>query len=620
MRLSFSIFLMFTFISLALYAESPPAKRLPKMVVRATALSTPSPLGSTNVTRMTAQELEQQQSVALVDALNQLPGVYVSQNGGLGQLAGVSIRGANTEHTCVVMDGVRLNDVSAINGAVDLAPWLVDDVAEIKVIRGPLSGLYGSDAIGGVIDIKTKRGKGPLKSAMKAEAGSFSTYQQALGIQGQKDRVDFSVTASRLQSAGSPVTPDRLRSSLQGKVDDPLHQENFSARIGAGQESAHLSFLTRYVSRRSSFRGRNRLTPWRQDLEETFHRIQGHVEGPEGKWIHEVGIAYYESDRENEDPSGQKDGENKGSQAQLDWRQTLDLTERAQVQIATELVQERFYTHRLGSSANQAQTMHGGAGAVLTMRVAAPLTLSVAARFDKYQGIPNVVTYRLGGEYSLNETIFKGGLGTGFKAPTLAQRFYRSPSFSGNPNLKPERSLGWDFGVERGFFQNRLTLGMTLFQNRIQDLIAWLGPTPSNQKKARTQGMEGILRFQITPEWGVNFTHTFTQSWDEQTGLKLLRRPQHKSTVRITGQITPEWQFSTHLLYVGRREDIDFQEYTKRIQSASYTVVGAETSYQLNGHWQIYGRTENLLNHRYENPSGYQQPGFGLYAGVRAKW
>lgn len=596
--------------------------RLPKVVVRGVAVPAPSTLDTADVTRITAKDLEQQQSVTLADALRRVPGVYVTQDGGTGQRAAVSLRGASTGQTTVILDGMHINDVSADNGAVNLAPWGVDDIAEIQVIRGPFSSLYGSDAIGGVVIIETKKGKGPRKILGKAEFGSYDTYQQVVGTQGQKEQIDYQVTASRIQSAGSPTTPDRYRSQLIGKTGNPLHQENISTRLGMGHQSAHLSFFSRYTTRRLGFRSGLpiRLKPWRQNMTEYFNRLQGHFEGLEGKWSHDLGIANYINEGKNENPSGQTDGINKGSQTQADWRQSLKINENIQAQMATELAQEQFFTSRLGSPSNKARSTHGGLGGALSFRITDPLTVSTAARIDKYQNLPVVTTYRGGIEYHIFECTFKGGIGTGFKAPTLAQRFYRSPSFSGNPNLKPEKSLGWDFGVDRFFLQKRLNLGIILFQNRIRDLIVWGGSTNVNRKRARTQGFEIMAKLQVTQDWHIEATHTYTQAIDEQTKLRLERRPRNKTTLQIIGQVTPEWQVSGNILCVGTQVDFDSQNYPRKVNMPCYTLLGAETSYQMSEQWQIYGRGENILNRRYENPEGYQQTGLGLYAGLRTRW
>jgi len=595
--------------------------QLPKVIVRATALPFPTPLDTSDVTCITADDLKQQQSVTLVDALRRVLGTYITQDGGIGQKATISMRGASTGQTAVILDGMHINDVSADNGAVDLAPWLVDDIAKIRIVRGPLSSLYGSDAIGGVLLIDTKKGKDAFRVHGKAEMGSYHTYQQAAGFQGQKGRVSYQLAASRLQSSGSPVTPDRLHSLLRNKADDPLHQENMAMRLGVERESAYVSFFSRYLTRQLGFRGGSpqRIDPWRQNMIESFNRLQGHFEGSNGKWAHELGVGHYMSNRENQNPFGQKDGENKGTQTQADWQQKLAVNEQVEVQVATQIAQEKFYTHRLLSPANQANSVHGGVGGIITVRTVEPFILSTSARLDKYQGLPTAPTYRLGGEYRLQSTIFKGSVGTGFKAPTLSQRFYKSPSFSGNPNLKPERSFGWDFGVEHSFFHERLNLGITFFQNYIRDLIVFGGNTNINRHQARTQGFEGIIKFQATETWRVELTHTYTQAWDEQTQLTLVRRPRNKATIQLIGQVTSKWQVSGDILCVGPQTDFDFMNYPNRVKMPSYTIVGIQTSYQLNDHWEIYGRGENLLNHRYESPNGYQQPGLGIYGGLRVR-
>ena len=120
-------------------------------------------------------------------------------------------------------------------------------------------------------------------------------------------------------------------------------------------------------------------------------------------------------------------------------------------------------------------------------------------------------------------------------------------------------------------------------------------------------------------DWRLEVSHTYMQALDEQTKLKLERRPRNKTTLQIIGQVTPEWQVSGNILYVGTQVDFDSQNYPKKVTMPSYTIFGAETSYQLNDQWQIYGRGENILNYRYENPDGYQQPGLGVYMGIRAK-
>ncbi|MBM3468490.1 MAG: TonB-dependent receptor [Alphaproteobacteria bacterium] len=619
MRILFTVPMIALMSPLLAVQSSQQVARLPKIIVKATELSLPPALKGADITRIDEQDLEQQQAVTLVEALRRVPGAYLTQDGGIGQKATLSLRGAASGQTAVILDGMHINDVSADNGAVDLAPWLVDDIANIDVIRGPFSSMYGSDAIGGVVVLNTKKGMGPTKAFGKAEGGAYGTYQEVLGVSGQKNLWNYQMMASRLHSNGSPVTPDRFRGLLIGKPDDPLHQENISARFGGGDDSSNITLFTRYLTRRLGYRGWMR-EPWRQDMLETFNRLQGHLESSDGKWVHDGGIGYYLSNRENENPSAQKDGINKGNQTQADWRQTIIINETLQAQTLAEIAHDQFFTHSLNSPANKARSNRGAVGGALAFKATKSFTFSTALRVDKVQRSSVAPTYRIGGEYDFYNIIFKGGIGTGFKAPTLAQRFYKSPFFTGNLDLKPEKSLGWDIGFERSFFTERVNLGLTLFQNRIRDMIARGNRTNINLNRVRTQGFEAILKIQMNPDWRLEVAHTFTQAWDTRTGLKIIRYPPNKTTAQVVGQVTPDWQVSGNALYVSQQFDTDFRSTPyRRVNMPGYVILGAETSYQLTHQWQVYGRGENLLNHRYENPSDYQQSGFGLYVGVRAK-
>lgn len=596
--------------------------RLPKVLVQGAALPAPDPLDSADRTRLTAHDLEQQQSVTLTDALRRIPGAYVTQSGGagIGQEARVSLRGTGNANTVVIVNGMPIHDPGSFDGALNLSRWTLDDVAEINVIQGPMSSLYGPGGIGGVVVIEMKKGRGSHQTFAKAEGGSFHTASQMIGIQGQKGRVDYHIAGSRLQSAGASTTPARFLPQIQEKANNPLHQETMAACLGAGTESAHVSLVSRYFAHRLGFRDTPAAPyPWRQNLSESFNRLQGHFENATGRWSHEVGLGYYQNDLTSTHPTESQVMRN-GSQAQVDWRQIYDMTERLQLQTAADYSQEKLYWYKMPALNHNFKTSHGGVGGALSFRVQENLMITGSSRIDKYQGIAPAITCRLGSQYDVEEMTIKGGMGSAFKAPTLQQKFYKDSFFSGNPNLKPERSLGWDMGIERPFFQNRLMAGMTLFQNRLRELIASSpdGKSLINIDKSRTQGIEALLRFHPVVDWTFEVSHTCTQARDETTGQPLMGNPLHKTSFCMRGQMTPDWQISGNVLYVSPRYTFDAVTFA-RVKTPSYTLVGAETSCQLNEQWQIYGRGENILNRRYESPPSLQQPGFGLYVGVRAR-
>lgn len=594
--------------------------QLPKIVVRGSPLSEPNPLDCIDTTRITAKELEQQQSVTIPDALRRIPGVYVNQHGGVGQEARISIRGTGDGNTTVILNGMAINDSGSFDNALNVSRWMANDLSEIKVIRGPMSSLYGPGGMGGVVLFETKKGQGAHKTFANAEAGSFQTHAQNVGFQGQKDRMDYYVNGSRIQSTGARTTPSRYLARIREKADNPLHQETFTARLGTGSDSAHISWVSRYLTRRLGFRQPPTDTyPYRQNFSESFNRLQGHFETLAGRWQHDFGLGYYQNNLINTRPASSQTTRD-GSQTQMDWRQSFEITNYLQLQVATDYVREKLYWYKLPILNRNFQTSHGGVGGTLSYRLDENLMLTGSSRVDKYQGISTKPTFRFGVQYKVEKIIIKGGMGTAFKPPTLQQRFYKDPFFSGNPSLKPERSFGWDGGIERSFFQNTLSLGVTIFQNRIRDLItaASGGVLLINMDKARTQGVETCVRVHPTSEWSAELSHTYTQAWDEKTRLGLIGNPLNKITFSLTGQVTPEWQVSGNVLYISSRDTFDAAIF-KRVHTRSYTIVGLQTAYQLTNQVQIYGRAENLLNRYYESPRSFQQPGMGVYVGLRVQ-
>jgi vitamin B12 transporter len=597
---------------------------MPKVVVRGTAINELNPLNNADISEITEKDIDEQQFVTLGDALRRVPGVYVRQSGGVGQESRVSIRGTGEQNTTVIVNGMSINDSGSFDNAFNLSRWTLDDISDIQVIQGPMSSLYGPGGMGGVVLINTKTGKGPHKNFAKAEGGSFATYSQMAGLQGQRQLFDYYVAGSRIQSAGARTVPKRYFSPSQEKLDNPLHQETINARFGMGRESSHVSFVSRYLSRRLGYRqtrvpGLVDNYAYRSDFTESFNRLQGHFETSSGAWVHDLGLGYYHNDLLDTHPV-LSNIKQKAAQSQIDWRQSYEFSNKMQLQLATDYAKETLYWYKLPALNNNFSVSHGGIGGSITYTPFENVTLTGSSRIDKYQGIASTMTYRLGARYELENTTLKGGLGTAFKAPSLKQKYYKDSWGSGNPNLKPERSLGWDVGVERPFMDRKFTIGFIVFQNRIHDLITGSpgGLSLINMDKARTQGLEGLIRYQPTSLWTIEVTHTYTQAWDLKTGHGLMGNPRNKTALCVTKQAAKEWFVSANVLYISPRYTFDAVSF-KKMHTPSYTIVGAETYYQLTDQWQVYGRGENLLNRQYENPQSFQQPGLGIYVGLRAQ-
>lgn len=376
--------------------------------------------------------------------------------------------------------------------------------------------------------------------------------------------------------------------------------------------------FSHYLTHRLGFRATpNDLDPWRQNFSQTLNRAQGHFENGTGRWSHDIGVGYYQNDLANTHPTQNQITRN-SSQAQIDWRQSYQITDQLRLQTATDYVHEELYWRKAPSLKQAFKAIHGGIGGILSYQPNGAFMVMGSTRIDKYQGSSPKTTYRLGSQYLFENVTVKGGVGTAFKAPTLQQKYYKDPFLSGNPHLKPERIFGWDFGIGRSFLQKRLELEVTFFQNHIRDLIAGSlkDKTLININQSRTQGVEGLVRFLITTEWTVEISHAYTQTWDKATKKDLIDTPRHKTTFGVQGQITPEWKVSADVLYIGSRDTHNAITWD-RVTTPSYTLVGIQTAYQLSDQWEIYGRGENALNKIYQSPKNFQQPGIGLYIGLR---
>ncbi len=221
---------------------------LPEISVSATTLPTPVRQIGSSVTVITAEDIERHQQRTVSEVLNMVPGVQVVQNGSPGTQTSVFMRGTNSNHVKVLIDGIDISDASSPAGAVDFGQLVTSDIERIEVLRGPQSGLYGSDAIGGVISITTKKGSGPAKVTGYLEGGSFKTFNQALGVSGSQDRFDYTFNVSHYRSADMPVTPGYMVPPGASAIGNLYDNTTLSTKLGAdATENLRFNLIGRYT-------------------------------------------------------------------------------------------------------------------------------------------------------------------------------------------------------------------------------------------------------------------------------------------------------------------------------------------------------------------------------------
>jgi vitamin B12 transporter len=613
--------------------SEPPMVEAEEVTVTATRLETPLREVGSSVTVITARELEQRQIVSVAEALRAVPGLSVVQTAGRAGVASVFLRGAKSEQTLVLLDGIVLNDPISPGRAFDFFALDVSNVERIEVIRGPQSTLYGSDAMGGVVQIITKKGAGPPQVTVSAEAGSFETLNAGAGFSGSQGAFDYSLWASRQTSAGiSAADEDRGFQERDGYT-----KTNLSGRWGwAASEALSFDLFLRLMDTESELdqdygSGIEDDPNFNYTSRQRFFRVQGTLALSQSAWTQKLGYSQSEIRREAEnkrDPVHPLDASRDtfdGTIRKADWQHDLALHETSTLTLGLEAQEER------GSSSSHSESAFGPfdsrfpeESATLTsayaqdrVRIADAFFGTVGLRVDDHDRFGQEQTYRLTAAYLIGATgtKLKATYGTGFKAPTLFQLF----SDFGNPDLQPERSIGWDAGLEQSLSEGTLTLGLVYFRNEFEDLIDFDFGTNrfANTGRAETRGIEAEAALRPEGPWTLDLAYTQTRTEDLSTGEPLLRRPDDQATLEATWRPGAPWRLVFSALRVGKREDFDFAKF-ERVTLHPYTLIALATDYSLTPIVTLFGRVENLTDADYEEVRGYGVPGRAAYAGVRA--
>jgi vitamin B12 transporter len=600
--------------------SSPPVS-LPPVVVTPTRLPTPENEVGSSITVIPSEEIERKQERTLPDALKDVPGLNVIQTGGPGGQTSVFIRGANANQTKVFIDGIDATDPAT--GTFNFEHILTWDIDRVEIVRGPQSGLYGADAIGGVVNIITKTGTGPAQFGGSIEGGSFGTFNQNVGVKGSLDRFNYYVDFAHWNSSDTPVTPSDLLPLGRQAHDNAYDNKTLSSRFGITlADNFDIGLVTRYIDTSLLFTGDDflgsealRSTEADQQL---FTRGTAHLVSFDGVFDQTVGLAYTKFNQRDFDPNTPDALASffDGDRLKADWQGNLNL-------MPGQVLTLRAEHQRDEITVPIAEITDNAAMIQLQSGFADRLFNAASVRYDNYDTFGGKTTFRVAPALLFPETDskLKGSVGTGFKAPTLAELFQNFPSFNffGNPNLKPETSIGFDLGFEQALLEKRLQFGATYFHNNIDNLININSTATSfeNVGRATTYGAEAFLAYTPWEPLTLHADYTFLIAKDDILDQELLRRPKNKASLDAAWHITEKAVLSATLLYVGPWVDANRVGTVTGLQANGYTLVNLAGSYDLGNGVSAYARINNLLDRRYQNPIGFLQPGLGVYAGIR---
>jgi len=603
------------------------------VVVTATRIETPINQIGSSVTVIDDVEIELNQQRTLPDALQTVPGLNIVQTGGPGGKASVFVRGSNSNDTKVLIDGIDTNDPSQ-DGVFDFGQVLTSDLARVEVLRGPQSSLYGSDALAGVINLVTKKGEGPPRFEGMLEGGSFDTFNQSARASGSISRFNYSFSVAHLFVDDTPVTPLDLLPPGRKRINDSYENTTLSTRLGADlTDTFGLEAVARYTDSMLFFTGDDfsvfpsvpAAEQSEQHAQQLFTRGQTQLALFDGAFKNTFGLGYtlYRTKIQAPDTGfGLPPANlNNGDRLKFDWLGNITITEQYALLLGFEDQNDRLLDSPIsvgngnfaGFAELQSEIVHG-------------LFAAASVRHDENERFGGKTTWRIAPAYLVPKigTKLKLSYGTGFKAPSLTQLFVDFPAFNffANPNLKPEESEGYDFGFEQPLWQDRVRFGVTYFHNEITNLILANATFTSleNIGRATAEGVEVFASLAITDRFNLRVDYTYTDATDDDTGLELLRRPKHRASLSATWRPLDRLSISTTMIYVGSQVDGDRSFSIPRLNTDPYFIANLAAEYDVGKGVTVFARANNSFDERYQDPTGFQRPGFGVYGGVRVNF
>ena len=606
---------------------------LPETVVTATRVPTSIDRIGNAITVITEQQIRDRQITSVADVLRTVPGLAVNRSGaGVGTQTQVRIRGSEANQTLVLIDGIEVNDPSG-GSEFDFGHLLASGVERIEILRGPQSALYGSDAVGGVINIITKRGSGDPSGYVSLEGGSFQTGRADAGVSGGTEKISYSFYASGYHSDGI---------SLASRKRGFDENDGYSNRTAGGRlgftpfEALQLDFVGRWTQARlenDGFDGGsspNIVIDSNDDTQvwQRFGRAQASLDTLGGAWQHIAGASIADSRRDFR--TGKVDTSMfDGRKKKFDYQSNLSYSTEtlAPAEHSTVVGVERESEHVVNRSAfsdidRQLDTTSVFAQQGITLWDS--LTLTAAGRHDWNELFEDETTWRFSGAYLFREsgTKLKASYGTAVKAPDIFQLFGFTSMFQGNPNLVPEHSRGWDAGIEQTFLGGRAAVELTYFDQRIDNLIQGFGNTAINLPgESKANGIELSGRYSPVSALDLTASYTYMDTRDAN-GDELVRRPQHIASFTGTYRFLENRASVTLGIDYNRntRDNVffPFPQPLQRFVLDDYTLVRLAGSYKLTDRVTLFGRVENALNEQYEEVFSFATPGRAAFAGVRA--
>jgi vitamin B12 transporter len=578
-----------------------------------------------SVTLLSSEDLELRQTQVVSDVVRDVPGIAVSRGGGVGGLTAVRIRGAEGNHTLVMIDGMDVSDV--FQQEFDFATLIADDLSRVEVLRGQQSALYGSDAIGGVVHYITATGREASGARGRVEYGSFNTGQLSARLAGVNGPFDWAVSGNAYNTDGAPNVVGGVR-------DLAFDSETLAGRFGvAVTDDLSLTAVLRARNSHGDFNedtdfdGFNDDTPGAYfDDEARYGLIRADLSTFNGALTHALIVQRAEGDRFNNNTTFPPD-RTEGERTKASYIATLHFGGDGFDQNLTGAIDYRDESYESTNIIGDRNINQTGVVLDYNALINDHLGLGLAARHDENSEFEGATTYRVQASYAFDTgTRLRGAYGTGIKNPTMSELFGFFGTFEGNPSLTPEESQGWEIGIEQYLLDRDLLVGVTYFDNELTDKIGTestgTGTRPANTPGESSQrGVEVFAQANFGPQWAVDFAYTYLDA-EEPDGSRAVRRAENIASANVSWRTAGDrGGVNLNVRYNGEQGDNRFLPPTYEaapVTLDAFTLVTLGADWRLTEGLQVYGRVENALDEDYQEVVDFASPERAYYVGLRA--
>lgn len=633
---------------LLLSAPAAASQDEPLIVITPTGNETPLSNSPGTVSIVTADEINRHGYTTVAEALRNIPGLSLARSGPRGQITSLFARGTNSNHTLVILDGIVLNDPSSPTGSFDFSMLSLNDIERIEVVRGPLSTLYGSAAVGSVIQLISKKPAQQASSEIMLAAGNNQHLETSFSTSGILQTFDYRLSLLHQQEDGETAIMQKFDYMNLGQAREDDGWKNTRLSVHLGWQLSTMTKLDLFAfGSKSDIEIDEFLhedNDWRLFNKEKGFNLSLTHRPPGADWNASLALRYTENDRDSLNPR-QRVTENlintkyTGKRGQAEAR--LNFFGFSGHQLTTSA---SYTSSSLDSSGNMRFGSEYGDFVISQETTASDynrsfalqdqwtstngISITTSLRGDSHKNFGTHGSYRLAANlpFSNNRGRLHLSAGTGFKAPTLYELYGLSPTnygtaYRGNPRLQPEKSRSIEVGGEYALLGNFLNVGVTFYSTQISNLIETVydtnfNSTSANIAQADIKGTELTFNWQPLKRLSLDLNYSYTDAYNNSSKQALVRRPKHSANLLIDFMASERLSMWAHLQYTGHYYDIHPMDF-KQTSMPDFTLVHVGMNYRLDNDTTLFGRIDNLFDRDYEPVAGYRGESINGLVGIK---